>query len=413
MQLYFLIAIRHLLARKRQSFVSLSGIVIGVAFFLSISSMMQGSEQDFIKRLVDNAPHVTISDSFRTSREQAVSMRNPDAQIEILHITPLTETRGIRGYRTILQYLSGIDGVRSSAVLLGQVLLSYAGRERSINLNGMIPFDIADVTTIQEHMVEGSIDDLIADRNGVILGRVLIKQLGLRVGSSVTFSSASGQRRVFRIVGSFHTGRADYDESQAFVDIKRVQALLDRRDRVNSIIIKLEKEQKARTLAGDLEERFGYRAVSWQEANENILSTFVVRNTIMYVVVSAVLLVAAFGIYNTISTVVIEKYRDIAILRSIGFLSRDIKIIFIIQGFVLGSMGVLMGLPLGSLMIIGLGQITFRAPNIDPLQIPMDWSVLTFGIAGGFAMSAAMIAAWLPSEKAAEVEPVSILRGGQ
>jgi lipoprotein-releasing system permease protein len=413
MQLYFLIAVRHLLARKRQSLVSLSGIIIGVAFFLSISSMMQGSERDFIRRLVDNAPHITVSDSFRTSRKQAAAMRYADVEVEIRHVTPLTETRGIRGYRNILQYLSGMEGVRSSSVLMGQVLLSFAGRERSINLNGMIPQDIFDVTTISEHMVEGSVEDLISDRNGVIMGRVLMEQLGLRVGSTVTFSSASGQRRVFRIVGSFHTGRADYDEGQAFVDVKRVQALLDRRDRVNSIIIKLEDEQKAKELAHDLERRFGYRAVSWQEANENILSTFVVRNTIMYVVVSAVLLVAAFGIYNTISTVVIEKYRDIAILKSMGFLSRDIKAVFVIQGFVLGIAGVVLGLPLGSLMILGLGQITFRPPNVDPLQIPMDWSVLTFSIAGGFAMAAAMVAAWLPSEKAAEVVPVSILRGGQ
>lgn len=413
MKLYFKIALRHLLARKRQSLVSLSGIIIGVAFFLSISSMMEGSEKDFIRRLVDNTPHITISDTFRVPRKQAAEILFPEAELEIRSVSPLNETRGIRSYRLILNFLSSKNGIRSSAVLNGQSLINYSGREKSIVLNGMIPNEINDITTISDNMVEGSVENLISDRNGIILGRALMKQLSLRLGSRISLLSSNGQSRIFTIVGAFHTGRADYDERQAFVDIKRAQALLERIDRVNSIIIKLDDEKGARELASELEDRFFYRSVSWQEANEDILSTFVVRNTIMYVVVSAVLLVAAFGIYNTISTVVIEKYRDIAILKSIGLISRDIKIIFIIQGFILGILGILIGLPLGSLMIIGLGQITFRPPNIDPLQIPMDWSVLTFIIAGGFALCASMFAAWLPSEKAARVEPVEILRGGQ
>lgn len=133
----------------------------------------------------------------------------------------------------------------------------------------------------------------------------------------------------------------------------------------------------------------------------------------MYAVVSAVLLVAAFGIYNTISTIVMEKRRDIAILKSIGFRANDIKRIFLIQGFFLGLAGVAAGLPFGSLLIAGLSKVTFYPPEMDPLNLPMDWSPLQFIIAGGFAMGAALIAAWLPANKGADVMPVDILRGGQ
>src|SRR5690606_11540454 len=121
----------------------------------------------------------------------------------------------------------------------------------------------------------------------------------------------------------------------------------------------------------------------------------------------------AFGIYNTISTVVLEKRRDIAILKSMGFRARDIKRIFLMQGFLLGLAGVAGGLPFGSLLIFGLGQITFYPPEMDPLQLPMDWSPVQFIIAGGFAMGAALLAAWLPARKGAQVLPVDILRGGQ
>lgn len=407
------IAMRHLLARKRQTIVSLSGIIIGVAFFLAISSMMVGSQKDFIRRLIDNAPHITISDTYRKARKQPLEKIHPYATVEVSNVKPLTETRGIRGYRQIVENIRAIPGARVSASLTGQALLSFAGRDINLTLNGMNPSDIADLTTIEEDMVQGSIDDLIADRNGIIVGQELLRQMSLDMGDTITLSSAAGQKRTFKIVGTFRTGRADYDVSQTFVDLKRVQALMNRPNRANTIIVKLDDEQKAQTLATDLESRIGYKTISWQEANESIMSSLMIRNIIMYTVVSAVLLVAAFGIYNTISTVVLEKQRDIAIMKSMGFRAADIKKIFMTEGILMGLAGIAVGLPLGCVFILALGQLTFRPPGIDPVQIPMDWSPIQFIVAGGFAMAAALLAAWLPAKKGAQVMPVDILRGGQ
>lgn len=407
------IAMRHLLARKRQTIVSLSGIVIGVAFFLAISSMMVGSQKDFIRQLIDNAPHITISDTYRNARKQPLEKLYPAAAVEVSNVKPLTETRGIRGYRQIVETIRAVPGARASASLTGQALLSFAGRDVTLSLNGMEPRDIVDLTTIEEDMVYGSVDDLIADRNGIIVGKELLRQMSLDMGDTITLSSATGQTRTFKIVGAFHTGRADYDVSQAFVDLKRVQALMNRPNRANTIIVKLDDEQKAQALATDIENRIGYKTISWQEANESIMSSLMIRNIIMYTVVSAVLLVAAFGIYNTISTVVLEKHRDIAIMKSMGFRARDIKKIFMTEGILMGLAGISAGLPLGCVFILALGQLTFRPPGIDPLKIPMDWSPIQFIIAGGFAMAAALLAAWLPAKKGAQVMPVDILRGGQ
>src|SRR5262249_31534421 len=156
-----------------------------------------------------------------------------------------------------------------------------------------------------------------------------------------------GQVRVFKILGIFRTGRADIDEHQVFVVLKRVQALMNRTNRINSIIIRLPNAYDARKVAAEIENQIGYKSVSWQEAWEDLLSTLIVRNVIMYAVVSAVLVVAAFGIYNVISTVVLEKQRDIAILKSMGFHAGDIRWIFVIQGTVLGILGCMAGLPLG------------------------------------------------------------------
>ena len=414
MRLFLSIALRHLLARKRQSLVSLAGIIIGVGFFLAISSLMQGSQKDFIKRLVDNAPHITISDTYRNPRLQPAERAYAGSLVGISRVKPLTEVRGIRGYRQIVDRLQGMPGVRASAVLTGQALLSFAGRDQNIVLNGMTPAEIRDITTIEENMKEGGVDDLIANRNGIIVGTELMRTMSLNLGENVTLAASTGQVHTFKIVGVFRTGRSDYDMNQAFADIKKVQAITNRSQRANTIIVKLDDPNQSRDVAADLESSFGYKAVSWQESFEDLMNTLVIRNVIMYSVVSAVLIVAAFGIYNVISTIVLEKQRDIAILKSMGFRAADVRRIFVIQGLILGVAGTLLGMPFGSVLMVALEQVSMKPPGVtEAINIPVDWSPVQFLIAASFAMSAAFLASWLPARKGARLLPVDILRGGQ
>ncbi len=413
MNLFIAIALKHLLARKRQSFVSLLGIILGVAFFLAISSMMRGSENDFIRRLVDNSPHITIVDEFRNPSPQPIYELYKKGAVQLRSVKPLTETRGIRGYKQILESLHNMDGVKSSPVLAGQALINFAGKDYGITLNGMIPSEVRSVTTIQNYMVAGSMDDLIANQDGIVVGAELARKLSLAQNDTVTISSTTGQVRAFKILGIFRTGRANYDASQVFASIKRVQALLNRPDRANSIIIKLPDPNDARIMAAEIEKKFGYKAISWQESSEDLLNTLTIRNIIMYTVVSAVLVVAAFGIYNVISTVVMEKLRDISILKSMGFHARDVQRIFLVQGVILGLVGCLIGIPSGCAIMYGLMQIQFKPPGgTEMVQMPIDWGWKQFAIATAFALSAAIIAALLPARKASLVQPVDILRGG-
>lgn len=406
------IALRHLLARRRQSLVSTLGIVLGVAFFLAIASLMQGSETDFIRRLVDSAPHITISDEFRDPRPQPAEMLYPDGAVAISGVRPATETRGLRGYERILEIVRAIPGARASAVLTGQALVGSAGRDVGITLNGMIPDEIADVSTIVDDMVSGGIEALGANMDGIVIGTELAEKLSVRMGQTVTVSTPNGQLHVFSVVGLFRTGRTDYDASQTFVNLKRVQSLLDRANRVNAIIVKLADPYQARAVAARIEAEVRYKSVSWQEAAEDLMSTLTIRNIIMYTVVSAVLVVAAFGIYNVISTVVMEKRRDIAILKSIGFHAGDIQRIFVLEGVMLGVAGSGAGVALGAVLMVALGRVTLTVPGAtDPVTLPLDWSWILFAVAAGFALAAALMAALLPARKGARVDPAQILRG--
>lgn len=412
MRLLIAIALKHLLARKRQSIVSLLGIILGVGFFLAISSLMQGSEKDFLKRLVDNSPHITIDDEYRAPREQPVHRLFKGGAVQLHNVQPQTETRGIRNYERVLTMLRGMD-IIASPVLAGQGVMTFAGQDRAVTLNGMVPSEIGAVSSIDDNMVEGTIDDLAANPDGVIIGAELVRRLSLSLDRNVTITSPGGQVKVFKVVGIFRTGRSGYDNSQAFLTLKRAQALLNRPNRVNSIIMKVPDPYQARAIASEVESRIGYKSMSWQESSEDLMNTLAIRNAIMYTVVSAVLVVAGFGIYNVISTVVIEKQRDIAILKSMGFYAKDVKRIFVLQGIVLGIVGCATGIPLGCAIMLGLMQIKMKPPGSSaPIQMPIDWSWPQFAIAAAFAICAAVLAALLPARKAAHVQPVDILRGG-
>ena len=406
------IAGKHLMARKRQSFVSLLGIILGVGFFLGISAMMQGSENDFIKRLVDNSPHISISDEYRNPHAQPVQQVFLNGAVALHGLKPETESRGIRGYVQLLQFIRRIPGAQAAATLNGQALINFAGKDVAVTLNGIVPDQFLKVSTIESFMTEGTLGNLAANPDGIVVGSELMRVMYLRRGEQLTLTAPTGQVHTFKIVGVFHTGRAAFDEGEAFVTLKRVQSMLNRPNRVNSIVVKLANSDLARDVAARIEAQGGYKAVSWQEASADLMSTLSLRRIIMYSVVGAVLLVAAFGIYNIISTVVMEKQRDIAILKAIGFHASDIEEIFVMQGIILGIVGAAAGLPLGVALMLGFSGLSFKFPgSSDVYHLPMDWSWHQFAIAGGFAVLSATLAAYLPARKAAHVEPVEILRG--
>jgi lipoprotein-releasing system permease protein len=201
---------------------------------------------------------------------------------------------------------------------------------------------------------------------------------------------------------------------QTFSLLNRVQNLLERPNVANRFILKLQDPQQSAVVAHQIERELGYKTQSWQEASQDLMNLVLIRNLIMYSVVSAILLVASFGIYNVISTVVLEKTKDIAILKSIGFEARDIERIFLIEGAILGLIGIIPGSVLGLTLMYGLSRIAIKSPfNTTSAFLPIDWSSDQILIAIAFAMLSALFAAWLPARKGGRVRPVDILRGAE
>jgi lipoprotein-releasing system permease protein len=386
--------------------------VLGVAFFLAVSGLMRGSEIDFLKRLVDNSPHITVYDEVRQGRVQPAQLRWPEGAVSVSNVRPLRETRGIRGWSQRLAAIEALPQLRAAPVLAEAAVLTFAGRQQGVQLSGVVPEKMKHVTTIEEKMTEGSLDALAADPNGVIVGRGLVDKFSLRLGSTLTILAADGSSRPLRVVGIFRTGNSVYDEGQAFVLLKRAQALLGRSNRVNRIIVQLDDPDAAQRVAQSIEGSTGYKSVSWIEASEDLLSLLLVRNIIMYSVVSAILVVAAFGIYNTISTIVMEKTRDIAIMKSMGFHPRDLRRIFLLEGLIVGLIGSGIGQLLGLALMHLVSRVEIRPPGVtEVVHLPMFWGLEQFALASAFALGACMAASWLPARRAGRVRPVEILRG--
>jgi len=406
------VALAHLTSRKRQTLVSVTGVVLGVAFFLAVSSLMRGSEKDFLKRLVDNSPHITVYDEVRHPPAQPAALQWPDGAVQVRNVKPQRETRGIRGWPERLAFIEALPELRAAPVLVGSAVLSFAGRQQGVSLSGVVPEKMKHVSTIEEKIVAGSLDALTANPNGIIVGQGLIDKFSLHLGSIVSVVADDGVSRPLRVVGIFRTGNAAYDEGQAYVLLKRAQSLLGRENRINRVIIQLADAYAAKTTAQAIEAGTGYKSVSWIEASEDILSLLLVRNIIMYSVVSAILVVASFGMYNTISTIVMEKTRDIAIMKSMGFHARDVRRIFLLEGLIVGTLGSAFGVMLGLAMMRVLEEVEIRPPGIvEVVHLPLWWGADQVALAAAFALLSCVSASYLPARRAGRVHPVDILRG--
>ena len=412
MKLALSIALSHLLSHRRQTLVSLLGITLGVAFFLAVTALMRGDDREFMRRLVDGSPHITVYDEFREPRPQPVLLTYPDAVTELRSLKPRTEVRGIRQYKGKLDLIASIPHARVAPALVGQVIVTFAGKDLGATVNGVIPDLMKEVSTIEEHFIAGSLDALATNPDGIVLGSGLADKFRVQMGKNVTVTSPACVVRTMKVVGLFRTGNAVIDEGHVYMLLKRSQNILNRPNIANRFVMKLDNPGEAPEMAQAIEAAVGYKAQSWQEASQDLISLLKVRRIILNTVVGAILIVASFGIYNVISTVVLEKTRDIAIMKSVGFQARHILFIFLIEGAIVGVAGSVCGTGLGLVMMKALSSVQVKSPLItEPVYIPIDWGWFPIAMGIGFAMTSALAAAYLPARKGARVHPVDILRG--
>lgn len=388
---------------------AVSGVAVGVGFFLAVSALMTGSQNDFVRQLIDIAPHIIVSDEVRSPPPQPGVQVFGDGAVEMRGYKRRQEVRGIKDWQAIVAAAAKEPGAIASPSLTGGVTLRLGGHEEALGLIGIEPEIETKISTIDDELRSGRLRDLETTQGGIIIGEELAERLGVNVGDIVAASSSNSQARSMKVVGLVKRGNTLLGSNSGYVLLREAQSLLGRPFIINRIGIKIPDPYAADDFARRLEARFGFKAQSWQERSSDFLSLLVTRNIIMYTVVSAILLVAAFGIYSVVSNNVSDKSRDIAILRSIGFSEGDLQLVFVLEGLVLATIGVMFGWALGYGLITIVGNLDF--PLLGDERIPIDTSPRQYAIAAAASLLSGSVASWLPARKAAKVDPVDILRG--
>jgi lipoprotein-releasing system permease protein len=390
-------------------------VTISVTMFLSMTSMMDGLTDKFITETVESSGHITIKDEPRETRTLILekAYTDPNALLVVEGVKPRETVKKIRNAGGLLATLDRVPGVVAVAPMVnGSAIVTYGTKTINVVVMGVEPERQVKVTTIGEKLISGEFSRLRSVADGIILGRGVADVLGAEIDDTVVLSSSTGGRTTSRVVGIFQTGVTPVDYSRAYMLLNSAQTLLDKKNVINEIVVRTDDYTKAEPLAAQIEGISGYRTESWQEASSNFLKIFRIQEIITYIITASLLIVAAFGVLNILIMAVLERVNDIAILKSFGLSRRDVSVIYLFQGLVIGLIGASVGLLAGKLAIEGLRRV----------PIPMEGLIKTEGLlmtehahnyyaAFVSAILVVLVASVYPARRAAKYDPVEVIRG--
>lgn len=412
------IGFRHLRSRSKLAFVSLTtwisvlGIALGVATLIVVVGVMTGFQREFRDKILGTQSHIVIT------RSGATLMRE---------------------WRDILQKASDHEGVvAASPFVYGQAMFSFNNRVLGAVVRGIVPDQEIDVTDIRRYLKDGVLKKILektsAGRPGIIIGAELAKNLHLKEGDTVMMVSPVGvvtpmglvpRTKKFQVVGVFRSGFYQYDAGLSFISMKESQAFFGFGKSVTGVHLRVKDifsaERISRKIQGTLSGN--YLSRSWQEMNRNLFSALKTEKTTLTILLLVVVVVAAFNIIGSLVMVVMEKGREIAILKSMGATSGAILRIFFVQGAFIGLLGAVLGT--GGGLVLGwnlhiVEDFLERAFGLDILppsvyhieKLPVQMTPFDVSVTAVVAFIICLAATLYPAWRASRVDPVENLRYG-
>lgn len=411
--MYF-IAFKHIFARKRQSLLTLLGVALGTGAFISFAALMTGFQTFIIDQLVNNDAHVKISAKDKMVDGDELKERMfPEAK----HVFWITPPSGRQETLKIQYPLGWYERFRKDPRVLAfapqigaQVIYTKGGASQAGRLQGVIAETQSRVTNIESYITAGSYRSIASGGNRILIGSGLANRLGAKLGETILISAGKYDAVPFKITGIFKIGITNMDDSYSYANLSDVQMAIKRPSEISDIAIRLVDVNDSIKFATQYQAITDEKVQSWEQANSSILSVFSMQDFIRYFVTIAILIVAAFGIYNILNILVTQKRKDIGILRSIGFDGNDIVNLFMIQGLFLGIAGGLLGLILGLSMSLYLSTMKIGG-MIEAVKINFSIQIYLFGFF--MAVVTAIISSWLPAREASKLRPIDIIRSGE
>jgi lipoprotein-releasing system permease protein len=412
----FRIAFRFLTAKKRAMLMSLACIILGVGLFIVTQATTSGFEDFFIKTILGTNGAIRVEDRIQdTIRSMSAGGNESQSKFQIRgegqkYIEGIEEPKllmnGLRDFANI----SGL-----SEVLHGSVLLHSAFKSEAVQVYGINLEDHLRVSDLEHQIVEGQLSDFRASPSGTIIGRDMADRLQLNVGDSFILDSSDKigrQQRRFHVSAIYQTGVADIDRVRLYLHMEDCRSILHKPTGASFIQVNLYNEDRAPEDALRIEAVLHYSAHSWQEREKSWLGVFRALRISSAITVSVFTLIAGLAMFNTLAMMVLEKTKDIAILRSMGYTREDISRIFLWQATIV----LLIGTALGALMGAG---VTYAVSTVHiPIRgifktdtFIVAWSIWHYVEAVATAIFMVMIASLVPSRRAARLEPGDVIRG--
>lgn len=402
------IALTHIITRRRQTLIAILGVTLGVSIYLFINSLVSGFTNFSVEEMFKSSPHIKIyhDDEISTS---LILPKDSAGVVAIINPQITTLSKKIVDPEALLERIKQEPYVVKA---IEQVSFDLFYNRGQAQLNGsgsgVDIFEYDAMFKTGKILVAGRLEDLQNNLNAIIIGSGIAEKLNLAIDDNITITSAFGVVKRLKIVGIFISGVTTIDNSKSYVNISTAQQFVKKGPSfVNDIYINIPDPDKSDIYAARLRQLTSYTVEDWKAINADALSSNKTRNALMNAISLSILIVAAFGIYNILSSTISQKINDIAILKAIGFSGSNVVWIFLIEAIFMGLAGIFMGLIVGGIFIAIMSNV-YMGGHIG--YFPIKFEGRLFASSSALGLFITICAGYFPAKKAANVDPVEIFR---
>jgi lipoprotein-releasing system permease protein len=406
------IALRFLTAKRRAMLMSLSCIILGVGLFVVTQATTSGFEQFFIRTILGTNGAIRIQDRIQdTIRSMQAAGGASGSSFEIRaegrkYVEGIDEPKLLTDALRSFPNVSGVSSVLHGPCVVYSSFKSDSGRVYGIDFE-----QHRLVSDLEQQIIHGNITEFRASPSGVLIGARMAERLQVAPGDTLIIESGD-QRRRYRVSAIYETGVSDIDRVRVYVNMGEARSLLKKATGASFIQVSLFDADRAPQDAWHMQEVLQHSVEAWQDREKTWLEVFRALRLSTAITVSVFTLIAGLAMFNTLAMIVMEKTKEIAILRSMGYTRQDISSIFIWQAVIVLAVGTLLGWALGFGVTLGIENIPIRIRGIFATDtFVVNKSIWHYVAATITAVVMVMVASLVPARRAARLEPGDVIRG--